>query len=126
MNGNGIPGWVKGLGVALVFLTMAGGFFGLVHGMFFKWSTEAVDSQWSWWHYALALPVIGLLGILGDAVGEAIGSIIGAPIADAWRRVPRWLQVCIVVAGPLLVIGGAFWLAGAGGGYDPTAMTVKN
>jgi hypothetical protein len=117
---------MKLLGSILLVLTAMGVIYGVFHGAFFGLARYGADGGWSWWQYLLAVPVIGVLGLLGEAIGEAIGNIIGAPVRYAWSRTPRWLQVSLAVAGPLLVIGGAFWLSGQGGNYDPTVMTEKH
>lgn len=121
-----MPGWLKVAAVAIAFLAAMGVLYGISSGIFVDWATEPTDSGWPWWYYVLALPVVGLLGLVAEAIGEAIGHVFVKPVFDAWDALPRWLRSALVVILPLAVIAGSLWLGTrGGGGYDPAAPSPR-
>lgn len=133
MTRRGMGGWARFAAIAIVFLAAIGLMHGISSGIFFDWATKPTDASWPWWYYVLALPVMGLLALFADAIGEGVGRILGwvfgpvfRPVAEAWARLPKWLQACVAIAFPVAFIAGAFWLGNQGGGsYDPTSLAPR-
>jgi hypothetical protein len=103
-----VPTWAKFFGVALLVLSLVGLGYGfpyiIQHGR---------SENWSWWGYLGALPVIGVLAFLG----EAIARVVFAPLRWGGKDQPLWKRgifaVIVLAIGAGLVVG-PLWLASLG------------
>jgi len=102
-----VPGWAKGAAVAVLFVTAVGGVVGIFGGGFFGLWKVGRSSHWSWWQYALAVPVLGAVALGTEAVGE----FVVAPLI-AWRRndQPLWKRVVFVACILGFIVAGLVWV----------------
>lgn len=83
---------LKAVGVTILVLTAFGAFVLLMGGYRTLWEIGA-ESDWSWWHYALAVPVTGLLYFGLMAIGEALIMLIAFPLRWLRREYPTLMRV---------------------------------
>lgn len=110
-----MPSRAKNVGVAVLVLALAGLLFVFPFGLG-ALLDHGRKSDWSWWYYFLALPVIGAAGILF----EGIGSIIFAPFTwggedqPPWKRAMFRLFVFLAICVGLVFALSPWWLAKLG------------
>lgn len=95
-----MPKWIKGVGLLLGFLTLAGLIYGIPNsvfgdGFFALWRHGRAEG-WPWWYYVLAVPALGAAGLIAEGVTEAV--IAFSPFR--WRNDPApWKRVVFWVVG---------------------------
>ena len=101
-----IPTWLKLAGAAAVFLSAYGVVVGVFHdGFRYIWKL-GIAGGWSWWQYALAVPLLGLIALGLEAIGEFLFISL-----KGWsgRSQPMWRRaiafVVVVTVGMALLIG---------------------
>jgi hypothetical protein len=102
-----VPNWAKLTAVIVLFVTAVGVAIGIFGGGFLALWKMGRSSHWSWWQYALAVPVLGALALGAEAVGE----FVIAPFI-AWRRndQPIWKRVAFVSCTLAFIVAGLVWV----------------
>jgi len=107
---------VKLLGWAVVFLAFAGFIYGFIYGGFSPVLSHGRASDWPWWAYLLALPVVGALGL----IFEGVGHILLTPFTwrgqdhPPWKRAMFVLYVVLAISVAVAIAFSPLWLAKLG------------
>jgi len=81
-------------------------FSGLLYGAFgvaYAWLVHGELPKGEWWHFAVAIPIIGIVALSFEAVGEGIRHAFGAhkPRAPKWREA---LAVVTIIAAAIGIL----------------------
>jgi hypothetical protein len=105
-----VPGWMKAVGAAVLVLSVAGIFIG---GGFPYLMNTGRSGDWSWWQYALAVPAVGVVAILGEVIAEVVFAPFfrwGGKDQPLWKRTV--FAFLVLGVGTALVVV-PVWLANA-------------
>ena len=99
--------WAKVVAIAVIFVVGYGVMVGVFNGGFPAMAKVGLSSGWSWWQYALAVPIMGFLALGAEAVGE----LVIAPFL-AWRRKdqPGWKRAVFFLTVLAIILGGLVWV----------------
>lgn len=70
--------WMKGVGFVLGFLAFVGLLYGIAGslegGGFYAMWRRGTEENWPWWYYVLAVPAMGAVALLFEAIGELVNA----------------------------------------------------
>ena len=106
------PTWFKRIGYGLLLAVVVGAYFGFRSGLLLDLSKLGRASEWPWFYYLLAVPVLGAVFFLVAAIVSALFSTFTSYFGPySWRRV----AFCsLVIAVAIALLAWPMWLSASG------------